>query len=166
MPKTLTNRLLRDVGRKAVYLTASLSWKKTKERWLHGVILGLLEAKIGNMQSEFPCDNSLKKIDFRHGSSNPDVIELVVRVSGGELYGSQNIDELKKLCKIPYSRTRRRMLLLLDASLLPPIPKTDLKRTYSNLCAGKGKILEESSNDPIHSSNRRIFIQMVTLRFC
>jgi len=139
MPKSLTHEILKEVGRKAVRLANTLSWKKTKERWLHGVVLGLLEASIGDMQSEFLFDSSIKRIDFRHGSSNPDVIELVVRVNGGELYGSQNISELKKLCKIPYSRARRRILLLLDASYLSSIRKRDLKRTYSNLTAGKGR---------------------------
>jgi len=144
MSKTLTYQTLMHAGRAALNLTYTLTQKKTRERWLHGVVLGLLEGLVGNMQNEFAVEDSnrVKKkpkcIDFRHGSSNPDVIELVVRMRGGELYGSQNKSELLKLCKIPDTQARRRILLLLDPSGLDPIAKHDLKRTYSYIGTGSG----------------------------
>jgi len=148
MPKTLTLKLLKKSGKMAVNLTKNLSWKKTGERWLHGVVLGLLEASVGNMRSEYPVEESgrvtkPKCIDLRHGGNNPDVIELVVRVHGGELYGSQNRSELLKLCKIPYEKARHRMLLLLDPSGRPPIPKNILRKSYLNLGGGRGRFPRE-----------------------
>src|SRR5208283_4714095 len=113
-PKTLTHTLLKDVSLKAINLTNSFTWKKTQERWLHGVVLGLLEQAIGGMEIEYPVVDSKKRIDFRHGGNNPDVIEMAVNIYGNELYGSSNISELTKLCRIPYSKARRRTLLLLD----------------------------------------------------
>ncbi len=149
MSETATSELFKDIGRKAVKLAEALTWKKAGERWLHGVVLGLFEAKIGYMASEFPVENSSKVtkpkcIDFRHGGNNPVVIELVVRLHGSEVYGSQNRSELRKLCRIPYSKARRRILLLLDASGLDPIQKNSLKRSYQEIGSGRGKFTRET----------------------
>lgn len=149
MSETATTKLILDVGRKAIRLADTLSWKKTGERWLHGVVLGLFEAKLGGMQSEYPVETSSAKtkpkcVDFRHGGSNPAVIELVVRVHGSELYGSQNASELRKLCKIPFSKARRRILLLLDPSRLESIGKSSLKSSYEQIGSGRGKFTRET----------------------
>jgi hypothetical protein len=144
-PRTLTIDILKETGRKALHLTKSLSENKTKESWLHGVVLGLLEASIGNMQSEFQVKvpsattKKPKRIDFRHGSNNPDVIELVVNARGHEFYGSQNKSELQKLCRIPYSKARRRILLVLDPSRREPMHKNTLRMSYLGVGTGRGK---------------------------
>jgi hypothetical protein len=150
MSETATSELFKDVGRKAIRLSETLPWKKAGERWLHGVVLGLFEAKIGHMDSEFAVEDSLKVktkpkcIDFRHGGNNPVVIELVVRLHGPELYGGPNESELKKLCRIPYSKARRRILLLLDASGFVPIQKNSLKRSYNKIGSGRGNFTRET----------------------
>src|SRR3989338_6012227 len=57
-------------------------------------------------------------IDFRHGTSNPMVIELAVRprAGGHQLSGISNTRELRKLSMVPHSKAKRRALLLLDLS--------------------------------------------------
>jgi hypothetical protein len=149
MTKNVTTDLVLDLGRKAVKLADRLTWKKTGERWLHGVVLGLFEAKLGRMQSEYPVETfgavtKPKCIDLRYGGGNPAVIELVVRVNGNELYGSQNKSELWKLCKIPFSKARRRILLLLDPSHLGQIEKSSMKSTYDEIRTGRGRFTRET----------------------
>lgn len=81
-----------------------------------------------------------KRFDFRIGGSNPVHIEFAwrTRVNGGELYGSQNRSELRKLTRLRSSQTKLRVLLLLDASDRP-IPQNDLKATYDSQNSGKGR---------------------------
>jgi len=105
-PKILTNHKLKQTERYALRLTEFLTWGKTREGWLHGVILGLLEGSVGNMESEYHVGQ--KRIDFRHGGNNPDCVELVVRHHGNEHYGTQNKSELKKLSRVSYQRARKR----------------------------------------------------------
>ena len=83
-----------------------------------------MERDVGNMQSEYRVSDG--RIDFRHGGNNPDCVELVVRRHGNEHYGGQNHSELWKLCRIPFERARKRILLILDASGLPPDPQKEL----------------------------------------
>lgn len=79
------------------------------------------------------------QIDFRFGTVSPYVIEFAFRPRGGtvQLYGSQNIDELKKLTK--RGPPTRRALLLLDLRTKGPVSKESLRATYDKLNAGKGK---------------------------
>jgi hypothetical protein len=78
------------------------------------------------------------RIDFRHGGNNPDVIELVVVNHGNEHSPSQNLSELRKLCRVPYSQARRRILLILD-TLENPVPKEWLRENYGGYNAGRGR---------------------------
>jgi hypothetical protein len=146
MSETVTTELLHEIGRKAIKLTDTLSWKKSQERSLHLVVLGLLEAKIGYMKSEFQVGKSRRtRIDFRHGGTNPALIELAVRSieHGNELYGPMNESELRKLCKITSTKAKRRLLLLLDPSRLPPIEKNAMRKSYASVSSGRGKFPRE-----------------------
>jgi hypothetical protein len=58
--------------------------------------------------------------------------------------GSQNVSELRKLCKIPFSKARRRVLLLLDPSRLEPIEKRKLKASYDQVGSGRGNFTRET----------------------
>jgi hypothetical protein len=149
MSESVTNKDIFHVGRKALSSVEPLSRKKKGERWLHAVVLGLSEERLGGMQIEYPVGTSSaitkpKSLDFRHGGSNPAVIELVVRVHGNELYGSQNVGELMKLCKISSTKARRRILLLLDPSGQEPIEKSSLKASYEQIRSGRGNFPRET----------------------
>ncbi len=87
-----------------------------------------------------PSATHPKRIDFRTGGTNPIVFELVVRPpkGGGQLYGTQNKSELRKLCRIRQSQAKGRVLLLVDLSPYP-IPQNSLKSTYDSQNSGKGK---------------------------
>ena len=135
----LEKRTLDKIGRQAINLTESMSWGKSKEGWLHGVVLGLLEAKSGKMTTEHNVRHG--RIDLRQGGSNPTVIELVVRSSSGNtLYASQNRKELRKLTQMPQSKAKRRFLLLLDLGWSEPISKATLKRSYDHVRIGRGRL--------------------------
>jgi hypothetical protein len=136
-PKILTNDKLKQAGRYALGLTRSLTWGRAREGWLHGVVLGLLEGSVGNMESEYRVPNG--RIDFRHGGNNPDCIELVVRHHGNEHYGTQNRSELRKLSRVSYQRARKRILMILDASGMSPTLKEDLADTYKAISMGAGR---------------------------
>ncbi len=130
-------KILTKDGRMALRLTETLTEQQIKEDWLHGVVLGLLEAKVGNMQSEYSVDGG--RIDFRHGGNNPDAIELVVRFHGNEHYRNMNESELQKLCRIPWARARKCILFILDPSGLAATPKENLRRSYYSKGAGRGR---------------------------
>jgi hypothetical protein len=86
-----------------------------------------------------------QRIDFRFGGSNPVVMELAVRApsGGGKLYGSQNLSELRKLCRVSHTQAKLRVLLLLDLAGNPH-HKEMLKASYDPLHAGPGKFVRSS----------------------
>jgi hypothetical protein len=102
-----------------------------------------LEARFGSMSRQYHIHiagrQRAQRIDYRQGTSNPTLIEFAVRPpSGGtQLYGYGNDSELRKLCRIPPSKAKRRILLLLDLSH-HPIPRAKLKRTYDAVHSGRG----------------------------
>lgn len=85
------------------------------------------------------------RIDFRIGSSNPVLVELAVRSvhNRGSLCGSVNQSELDKLCRVPSSRAKLRVLLLLDF-LAAPLSREVLSRSYEPLHAGRGNFQRSS----------------------
>jgi hypothetical protein len=101
-------------------------------------VLGLLQAYVGDMQSEVRVGDGLKRIDFRHGGSNPDFIELVVRYHGVETGRTQIESELQKLCRIPYAKARRRYLLILDFWGNRPMSEARMEERYNEFGAGPG----------------------------
>jgi hypothetical protein len=135
---------LSRLGRKTLRLAMTFPEYRRNETVLHGVLLGLLEGEVGMMGRE--KRTTYGRIDFRHGGSNPAVIELAIRdaYNSNQLYGSQNSAELNKLCRVPHERARLRALLLLDSSNSAPIPKSKLKATYDKVTSSPGKF-ERSS---------------------
>ncbi len=81
------------------------------------------------------------RIDFRYGTTNPAVIELVVRNpkdGKGRLYASQNLPELQKLSQVATNTAKYRFLLLLDRGP-EPLESEHLRRLYANVVIG-GKV--------------------------
>lgn len=113
------------------------------------MVYGYLEGKFGHMSRQHYVKMHSKpkpqRIDFRFGTSNPVVIEFAVRTpkGGGELYGSQNSSELRKLTRVLPSQTRMRVLLLIDL-YDTPIQLSQLKPTFDKVHAGKGKFKRHS----------------------
>ncbi len=115
-----------------------------RETRIDPVVLGYFQGRFGKMSRQHYVRMHSKpkpqRIDFRHGTHNPVVIELAVRPPSGlrELYGSQNKSELRKLTRVLPSQARLRVLLLLDL-FHKPIPLANLKATYDVQNAGRGK---------------------------
>lgn len=139
MIRTLTIRTITRIGKSALRLAKTFPEYRRGERVLQGVVLGLLEGTVGKMGQE--KNTTWGRVDFRHGGTNPVLIELAIRdpYHANELYGGQNRDELNKLCRIPYKRAKLRCLLLLDASGLDPIPKRRLKASYDKVSSTPGR---------------------------
>lgn len=135
-------KLLDKTGRKALLLADnSLSWRKRKESYLDGVLLGLLEGTVGKMKYQYNVKGG--RIDFRHGGTNPAFVELVVIKHGVEPYAKSNASELWKLTRIKHAKARRRVLLILDASGRKPKTKRNLKRSYNKIGYGRGRGIRE-----------------------
>lgn len=81
-----------------------------------------------------------QRIDFRTGGTNPVVIEFAARppTGGGQLLGSQNTSELRKLCRVTHTSARLRALLLMDL-YRDPIDRKELQATYARVNAGRGR---------------------------
>lgn len=117
-----------------------------QERELDPLFFAYLKGHLGQVkvsrQEPVYFANSKKpsRIDYRVGGPNPSFIELAVRPPTGiqELMGPQNLKELKKLSKIPTTKAKRRILLLLDLRKTA-IAKTKLKASYAPLHVGPGK---------------------------
>jgi len=101
-----------------------------------------LQGCFGKMSRQFPIRirNRPHRIDLRYGGTNPVVVELALRPpqGGGQLYGSQNRTELRKLTRVRQTRARRRVLLLADLSH-HPIGQGKLRATYDPINAGRGR---------------------------
>jgi hypothetical protein len=120
-------------------LSQQVSWGRQKEQWLHGVLFGYLEAEFGHMESEYHPDGGRRRIDFRHGVSNPTLIELVVRRHGAEQSRRQNDAELRKLSRVPHSRAKSRFLLILDPHSKNPIREEVISASYRSQGPGRGR---------------------------
>jgi hypothetical protein len=128
---------LKAAARATLQLAESVGDGKRGERWLHGVLLGYLEASVGDMESEYQVSRG--HIDLRHGGNNPAVIEFVVRKHGVENAPSMNRSELAKLTRIPNTRARTRYLLIIDTSGYAPLKKDTTQQAYLRWHAGRGR---------------------------
>lgn len=133
-------RDLQKAGEAVLGLSNQVSWSRQKEQWLHGVLLGYLEARFGHMQTEFhPWEGDLRRVDFRHSVTNPVLIELVVMRHGGEQSRKMNDPELRKLASIPHSRAKSRYLLILDRFSARPMNGSRFKARYSGQGVWRGR---------------------------
>jgi hypothetical protein len=133
----LTKVQLIKAGHDTLRMAQKVGASHQTERWLHGVLLGALQARVGDMTSEYQVGGG--RIDFRHGGSNPSVVELVVRYHMVEEAPSSNRTELSKLCKVRSTQARTRYLLILDVSEGQPVKKRNLQRSYGKYNAGRGR---------------------------
>lgn len=123
--------------------------RKKREMRQDPLLLGYFAARFGNMSRQkrryIGTSNRPKRIDFRHGGSNPVLMEFAVRPPHGasELYGPGNKDELNKLCRFPQSEAKMRVLLLLDLAD-DPIDKPNLKQSYDGVRSSRGRYRRHS----------------------
>lgn len=113
-----------------------------REMLLDGMLYAYLEGRLGFMSRQCAAPRPgapNARADFRRGTTAPVVIEFAVRppTRGGQLYGSQNKSELQKLVRIPQSRARGRVLLLIDLAK-KGIPKEALRQSYDAVSSGPG----------------------------
>jgi hypothetical protein len=143
---TITIGKLIRAGQALTEIGEKLTGKKSQERWLHGVLLGYLEAKYGRMSSEWGVEHGSwsGRIDLRRGGPNPDLIEFVVRWHGVEEGPDQNSSELRKLCRVPWEQARHRYLLIVDLAGGPPLSRERLKKRYDRWHAGPGRFERQS----------------------
>ncbi len=140
-----------DAARDIIRLAKDYGGGETlnREMLLDPVLYAYFEGRFGAMSRQHQVEMHSKvrpqRIDFRHGSSNPSVMEFAVRPpSGGStLQGSQNKSELRKLTRIVPSQAKTRILLLLDL-YRESILKCKLKPTYDNINAGRGNFRRHS----------------------
>lgn len=131
---------LRKAGREVLKLSDQMSWIRQKEQRLHGVLLGYLQAKFGQMQTEYhPWKHDRRRVDFRHAVSNPVLIELVVMHHGVEQSRRQNDSELRKLASIPPARAKTRFLLILDNYSVKPMREAGFRDRFLSQGVWRGR---------------------------
>jgi hypothetical protein len=135
-----------DAARVLLKLRGDYSNPPKRERELDPLFFAYLKGHLGKVKVSrqepvhFSGSKKPSRIDYRIGGSNPSLVELAVRPPTGiqELMGPQNLKELKKLSKLPTSKAKRRILLLLDLKK-KAIAKTTLQDSYEPLHVGPGK---------------------------
>jgi len=129
------------LGKMAVRLSEQYMDYRRKEGIIHHILFGALETKFGYMEREYLPAAGQDRIDFRYATSNPRVIELVVRdpLHSNQHYGSENRSEINKLCLVSTNKARTRILLILDASgVSQPFSKGRLKVSYDRVKSTRG----------------------------
>jgi hypothetical protein len=131
---------LRRAGKEILKLSDQVSWEHQNEQWLHGVLLGYLQAKFGQMQTEFhPWKGDRRRVDFRHAVPNAVLIELVVMHHGVEQSRKQNDTELRKLARVPPARAKTRFLLILDNYSPRPMREAGFKERFLSQGVWRGR---------------------------
>ena len=113
------------------------------ERGLDIALFAYFFARFSNVTRQFnvimPQSQAPHRIDFRFGGTNPILLEFALRPrsGGGHLLAPNNKSELRKLSRIPPSRARVRVLLVIDLrKRVEPLDR--LKRNYENFHLGRG----------------------------
>jgi hypothetical protein len=101
------------------------------------ILYGYLQAAYGYVRRQYAVevDGQLMRIDFYRGTRQATAIELAVRRAGaGEsaLLPKANAPEIRKLRRLPPSRARTRVLLLMDFGA-KQIAEPTLRSAYSDL---------------------------------
>jgi len=151
---------VQEVGVEVIRLLGKYSNPPHKELLVDAILFAYLSGRFSKVNRQHKVylygSSRPQRIDFRCGNSNPIVLELAVRppVGGGQLSGSQNIKELKKLCRVSHTQARLRALLLLDLAE-KPLHKDALMSTYEPLHSGPGKFKRSSVRVIyVHRQNR------------
>jgi hypothetical protein len=131
------------VGRDVIAMCSHYHGRRPKTEILVDYLLyGYLQGGYGcftrQHQIRYGTSAMPKRIDFRQGGSRPVGIEFVLRTQGrNEIYGSQNGDEIEKLCRLRQKQWSTRVLLLLDLCK-ESVGRAELKETYDKICTGPG----------------------------
>lgn len=147
-PFASTERLLALATRCATMLTGYT--KRQTEMAADPMVYGLMEAAFGAVARQhyiwMGTGSRPKRIDFRIGGNNPVVLEFALRPIDGtiQLYGSQNAAELRKLSRVPTSKARTRVLLLIDLYARSPHDRATLKKSYDDVRLGPGRFHRKS----------------------
>jgi hypothetical protein len=140
---------IQKVGLDVLQLMGKYQNPPQKELLIDAILLAYLSGRFSQVDRQHYVylygSTKPRRIDFRFGGSNPVVLELAVRppTGGGRLSGSQNISELRKLCRVSHTQARLRALLLLDL-YYDPLQKDSLKATYDRIDAGRGRFKRSS----------------------
>ncbi len=135
---------IENIGAEVLRLRGEYHKPPHKELLVDAILFSYLSGRFTKVERQHYVylygSSKPQRIDFRFGGNNPVVLELAVRppAGGGQLSGSQNIKELRKLCRVSHKQARLRALLLLDLADTP-LSIQALKRTYDSLHAGRGK---------------------------
>lgn len=135
---------LKEVGADIVRIVADYSGGPKREMLIDPALYVRLQSSGRKVERQYhahlPGSKRPPRIDFRVKAPNAVLIEFAVRSpsGGGQLYGSQNQSELRKLCRFDNNRAKLRALLLLDLNRAP-ILRNSLKPTYDSINAGRGK---------------------------
>lgn len=133
-----------EAGEEALHLLARYSNAPHREMLIDPALFGYLRGKHGPVDRQHNVyvygDVRPKRIDYRLGGNNPVVLEFAVRpaTGGGNLLGSQNRSELRKLCRVSTAEARLRALLLLDL-YHQPHDLESLWDTYERVATGPGR---------------------------
>jgi hypothetical protein len=134
---------LKAIGVDIATFVAHYSGGPNREMLIDPAFYAWLRASGRPVQRQYPAHlpNAIRspRIDFCVKPPNAVLIEFAVRppIGGGQLYGSQNQPELRKLCRFSNAQAKLRALVLIDLSS-HPIERPALKATYDSLNAGRG----------------------------
>jgi hypothetical protein len=125
--------LLKNAANRIVLLESlrRIPRHRIKELWIQGVLLGILESRVGYMRLEYQVGKG--RIDFYHKGNPHSAIELAV-VSGKWIYQHTpriNAKEIEKLRSISHPKNVRRFLLLIDLKSKKPLNGKRLADNYA-----------------------------------
>lgn len=135
-----------SVGKEVIGMLADYHNAPHREMLIDPALFAYIKGRFGHIERQHYVyrygSKKPKRIDFRMGGHNPVVIEFAVRppIGGGTLLGSQNVSELRKLCRVSATQARLRALLLLDLYHTPYDFDT-LRDTYERISSGRGNFM-------------------------
>ena len=137
---------LKKIGHSIAVMVEDYSGGPSREMLIDPAVYAYLRATAKGRGVErqyhahLPNQQRPARVDFRVKSPNPVLIEFAVRLAkgGGQLCGSQNVTELRKLTRFSNVAAKLRALLLIDLAKVP-YDLAFLKSTYDQIHAGRGR---------------------------
>ncbi len=139
-------RTLQGIGQDIARMVREYHGGPTREMLIDLALYAWLRAGAAGRRVErqfyahLPHQRKPARIDFRVRHPNPVLVEFAVRppTGGGQLCGSQNQSELRKLTRFSNHQAKLRALLLIDLARTP-YGRDSLKATYDEIHAGRGR---------------------------
>jgi hypothetical protein len=134
---------LRHIGQDLARLVRDYHGGPKREMLIDPALYAWLRAAGRTVERQFhahlPRAKRPPRIDFRIKGPNAVLLEFAVRPpnGGGELYGSQNTKELRKLTRFSNNAAKLRALLLIDLHHAAH-DIASLKASYDRINAGRG----------------------------